>query len=34
VLNAASKLNIDLVLAVGAVSESVEVKASTSQVQT
>ena len=34
VLNAAAKINIDLVLAVGAVSESVEVKASTSQVQT
>lgn len=33
-LNAAAKVNIDLVLAVGAVSESVEVKASTSQVQT
>ncbi len=34
VLNSAGKLNIDLTLTVGAVSESVEVKASTSQVQT
>jgi hypothetical protein len=34
VLNSASKLSIDLTLTVGAVSESLEVKASTSQVQT
>ncbi len=34
VLNAAGKINIDLELSVGAVTESVEVKASTSQVQT
>lgn len=34
VLNAASKVNVDLTLTVGAVSESVEVTASTSKVQT
>jgi hypothetical protein len=34
VLNAAGKINIDLTLSVGAVSESVDVKASASQVQT
>ena len=34
VLDSAAKLNIDLVLTVGAVSESVEVKASTTLVQT
>ena len=34
ILNAASKVNIDLTLTVGAVSESIEVQASASQVQT